>query len=413
MLTSRERVIAAIEHREPDRVPVDLGSNITSGISARTLVELRKHLGLPDRLTKVYEIIQMLGLVEEDVVDALCVDILPVHQLKALSGIEYGNYKPWKLFDGTEVLVPGQFDVEIDTDGSLLLHDGCDPSAPVIFKMPRDGYYFDGVGDQSLSMEYTPPPLEDMEEQYAQPVPARELEFLAEQAVQLRKTDKALFLEIWPYVGAPGAGNMCDWLCLMASDPEYVSRLFEMKAAADIEKLQSLWRYIGDNADIFGIDAFDYGTQRAEMFSPELFERYYLPYYKTINSWVHSNTPWKTWKHCCGSICNILPMFVESGLDCINPVQCSADGMEPTRLKEKFGDKITFWGGAINTQQTLPFGTPDEVYHEALERIRILGQGGGFVFNAIHNIQAKTPPENIVAMYQAVKDCGKYPLACA
>ena len=168
--------------------------------------------------------------------------------------------------------------------------------------------------------------------------------------------------------------------------------------------LETLYKYLGDNIDLLGIDGQDFGSQRAELFSPDMFEQFYLPYYKTINDWVHQHTPWKTWKHCCGSIPKFMPHFVASGLDCLNPVQCSAAGMDAVTLKRDFGDELTFWGGGVDTQHTLPFGTPDEVYEEVSQRVKTFGPGGGFVFNAIHNVQHGTTPQNFLAMMQAVKD---------
>jgi uroporphyrinogen-III decarboxylase len=130
----------------------------------------------------------------------------------------------------------------------------------------------------------------------------------------------------------------------------------------------------------------------------------WLPRYRKINDWIHGNTKWKTFKHSCGAIEPLIETFIDSGFDCLNPVQCSADGMAPEGLKDKHGSRITFWGGGVNTQQTLPFGSPGEVKAEVLERCRVFAPGGGFVFNAIHNVQALTPVENVVAMIDAVHE---------
>ena len=163
---------------------------------------------------------------------------------------------------------------------------------------------------------------------------------------------------------------------------------------------ERVWDAIGDRADIVGIDGQDFGSQRGELFSPELFEEVYYPHYKAVNAWVHEHTTWKTWQHTCGSVRKILPMLVESGLDAIDPVQCSAEGMDPVWLKRTFGDKITFWGGGVDTQRTLPFGSTDEVRREVAERVQVFGKGGGFVFDPVHNVQHSTPPENIAAAYE-------------
>jgi len=409
-MTSRERVRQAIEHREPDRVPVDLGGSIMSGIMAQPLARLRRHLGLADRPPKVYEVFQMLGEVEPDLVERLGLDVLPVEPRSLFFNIPRENYKPWRLFDGTAVLVPGRFAVETDAEGNWLLHDGGDPTKPVVAKMPRGGYYFDAISDTALHLDYTPPPLADLERECSRPIPPERLDYLAAEAARLRPTGKALFLGAWFDVGVPWVGNTADWLCLMASDPEYVDRLAEIHTAALLRRLEALYAALGDTIDIFGVDGADFGTQRAELFSPEFFERFYLPFYKVVCGWVHDHTPWKTWKHTCGSVIHLMPYLTEGGIDCLNPVQCSAAGMDPRTLKREFGDRITFWGGGVDTQKTLPFGRPDEVYAEVRERIRIFAPSGGFVFNPVHNIQANTPPENMEAMFQALRDYGAYPI---
>lgn len=407
-MTSRERVLAAIEHREPDRVPLDLGGTIMSGITAQALAKLRRVLKLEERLPRVYEVFQMLGEVEPDVVDALGIDVLPVEPETLFFNLRRTGYKPWTLFDGTRVLVPGSFDVEVDSNGDWLLHDGGRRENPVAARMPKDGFYFDWVQDQSLQLDFTPPPLAEMEKLYLQPVDPKRLDELAAAAQRLRPTGKALLLGDWFDFGPASVGSTPNWLCLLATDPEYVERLFALRAEGDVARLEQVHRALGSSIDIIGIDGHDYGTQRAELFSPEAFERFHFPYYKAVIGWVRAHTAWKTWKHTCGSAAKFIPFLIEAGLDCLNPVQCSAAGMDAASLKERFGARLTFWGGAVDTQKTLPFGTPDEVYAEVAERIRIFGPGGGFVFNPIHNVQGNTPPENLDALFRAFRDHAAY-----
>jgi uroporphyrinogen-III decarboxylase len=148
----------------------------------------------------------------------------------------------------------------------------------------------------------------------------------------------------------------------------------------------------------------DFGTQISTFCSSDTFRDIYMPYYKKVNSWIHENTSWKTFKHSCGAIEPFIPLLIESGFDILNPVQCSARGMDPALLKQKYGKDIVFWGGGIDTQQLLPFGTPDQIRRQVKERCEIFGKDGGFVFNSIHNIQANTPTENIVAIFEALKN---------
>ncbi|MHB0936915.1 MAG: uroporphyrinogen decarboxylase family protein [Armatimonadota bacterium] len=408
-MNSRERVIAVIEHREPDRVPVDLGGTIMSGIMAQALDKVRPFLGLESRPPRVYEVFQMLGEVEPDMVERVGIDVLPVEPETLFFGLKRRNYKAWTLFDGTPVRVPGQFNV-VDTGDHLIIHDEGDPAKPAVGRMPKNGYYFDQIGDQELHPGYVPPSLEEMKAAYLRPIKTQKLEFMASEAERLRPTGKALLLGDWFDFGPASVGNMPDWLCLLAAEPEYVEELFALKAEGDLLRLAQVKAYLGDNIDLFGVDGADYGTQRAEMFSAEMFEQFYLPYYRAVIGWIRANTPWKTWKHTCGAARKFIPYFIDAGLDCLNPVQCSADGMDPIGLKHDFGKYITFWGGGVDTQRTLPFGTPEEVYQEVAARIRIFAPGGGFVFNTIHNIQANTPPENLDALFRALRDYGEYPI---
>jgi hypothetical protein len=300
------------------------------------------------------------------------------------------------------VLVPGQFDVEVDSEGNWLMHDEGDINKPVVARMPKDGYYFDIMSMTQTDPNFSPPSLEDVRRENI--FTDEELAFMQEQAERLRKkTDKALFLGAWGYFGLPIVGSIPDFLCLLLLDKSYVKDLFSVRTEVAIKNMERAKEYLGDNIDIFGLDGFDYGSQKSELFGPELFEELFLPYLKQQNEWVHRNTTWKTWQHTCGSITQILPMLVESGLDILNPVQTSAEGMEPAWLKQTFGTQLTFWGGGVDTQKTLPFGTKEEVKKEVEERIDIFGTGGGFVFNTIHNIQQNTPPENIAAAYDAVQ----------
>jgi uroporphyrinogen-III decarboxylase len=257
--------------------------------------------------------------------------------------------------------------------------------------------------------DYVPPPLEEVRGE--EHIGTEELEFLAARAESLRRdTDKALLLGCWGKAGLPWVGSIPDFLVLQALDPGYVRDLFAVRTETAIDNLARLARYLGDNIDILGLDGTDYGAQNAELFSPDTFAELYVPGFRRQNDWVHEHTPWKTWLHSCGSITRILPLLADTGLDILNPVQLSAEGMDARWLKEEFGDRLTFWGGGIDTQKTLPFGTPEEVAEQVRERLRVFAPGGGFVFNTIHNVQQDTPPENIVAAYDTARSAGTYPL---
>ncbi len=411
-MTSRERVRTALGFQEPDRVPIDLGSNLQSGIMAHALDRLRRHLGLDPTPVKVHEVFQMLGEVEPDVVERLGADVLPVEPLVQFFGLRREGWKPWRLWDGTEVQVPGQFQVEVDDEGSWLLHTEGDPSRPVEARMPADGFYFDMPALTESRPDWSPPsPAAVRAEHVLEP---RELEHMQARAQRLRaETDKALMLGAWDATGLPWVGSIPDFLMLTATDPGYVRELFEARTEAALENLQRLADHLGDSIDIIGVEGTDYAGQDRELIRPELFGELCVPFFRRQNEWIHGHTGWKTWFHCCGSIPRLLPMLIDAGVDIINPVQTSAAGMDPRALKQRFGGKIAFWGGGVDTQRTLPFGTPEEVAREVRDRIRVFAPGGGYVFNPVHNIQQGTPPANIAAAYDAAREWGVYPIPSA
>ncbi len=186
--------------------------------------------------------------------------------------------------------------------------------------------------------------------------------------------------------------------------PEYIKEIFELQCEIALKNLELSYQAVGDRIDVVIISGTDFGAQDGPFISPDMFREFYKPFYKKINDWIHKNTPWKTFYHSCGSIFALLDDFVEMGVDILNPVQTSAKDMNPRILKEKYGDKLVFWGGGVDTQKTLPFGSPEEVRNEVTERCRIFGKGGGFVFATIHNIQSNVPIENLIAMFQAVQE---------
>ncbi|NPV53451.1 MAG: methyltransferase [Firmicutes bacterium] len=380
-----------------------------SGIMAEALHRLRRELGLEEGIVKVYDVFQMLGEVELDLVERFHVDVLPVEPPALFFGIRREDYKPWQLFDGTPVLVPGDFNVEIGADGSWLLHEGGKPSAPVVGRMPKGGYYFEDLSLLQRSDDVERPRLEDLREQCS--LTDEELMVMAERAAYLRShTDKALVAGFWLKSGLGIIGSLNNFLLLIGLDREYVKEFLHAKHEIIMENLKRLWRAIGDNIDVVGLEGFDFGTQRSELISPSDFYELYIPYYKEQNAWVHEHTPWKTFQHCCGSITKILPMLVETGIDALNPVQCTAAGMDPVWLKDQFGSHLTFWGGGVDTQSVLPYGSPEEVRAQVRDRIRIFAPGGGYVFCPVHNIQYGVPAGNIVAAYEAAYEYGRYPV---
>jgi uroporphyrinogen-III decarboxylase len=185
---------------------------------------------------------------------------------------------------------------------------------------------------------------------------------------------------------------------------DYVYEVFRRQCEIGLANLAKIYDAVGDRVDAVFITGTDFGAQHGPFISPRAYRRLYQPFHRQVNDWVHKHTPWKTFIHSCGSVAALLPDIVEAGFDILNPVQCSAAGMDPQTLKDRFGARLTFWGGGVDTQKTLPFGTPDEVRREVKGRIAIFNRGGGFVFNTVHNVQANTPRENLVALYEALRE---------
>jgi hypothetical protein len=414
-MTSRERVRAALQHRQPDRVPLDLGSTPVTGIHASAYARLRAALGFPKQRPRVGEPFQMLADLEDEVAQRLGVDTVAVQLPSTLFGFPNTNWKPFTLFDGTEVLVSEFFNATTDANGDLLMHPQGDLSAPPCARMPKGGHFFDAIVRQDPQAEAHLDPREFAEQQISR-YSDEQLSFLQRQADDLyRNTDKSLVGCWWQggigdialvpglSVAQPkGIRDPQRWYEMLVENPEYARQIFELQVAVAFENLLLYRQAVGSKIDVIVVSGTDFGSQRGPFLSPALYRDLWKPFHRQINDWVHAHTTWKTFFHTCGSIVAFLDDFIEAGVDIINPVQCSAAGMDAQRLKEKYGDKLVFWGGGVDTQQTLPFGTPGQVRAEVAERVRVFNQGGGFVFNTIHNIQANTPTENMLALFETV-----------
>ena len=201
-----------------------------------------------------------------------------------------------------------------------------------------------------------------------------------------------------------GIRDITEWYISTRSRRNFVHAIFDRQCEIALGNLARIAARLGDLVDVVYICGTDFGTQNSSFCSAATFRELWMPYYQRVNNWIHKNTRWLTFKHSCGAVAKFLPSFIESGFDILNPVQCSATGMDPEELKSTYGQNLVFWGGGVDTQQVLPFGTPREVREQVLRRCEIFAAGGGFVFCTIHNIQAETPVENIVAMLDAVHE---------
>jgi uroporphyrinogen-III decarboxylase len=281
--------------------------------------------------------------------------------------------------------------------------------------MPAGGHFFDSIIRQDPIDEDKLNPEDNLEEFSI--LSDSEVEHYKNLAEKLyTQTDKALFCTIGglsfgdialvpaPWVKHPkGIRDIQEWYMSTALRPDYIKTVFDKQADIALENLKLLNNAVGDKISVIQTNGTDFGTQNGPFLSPDQYKELYFPYQKRLHDWIHENTNWKIFIHSCGSIYPLLGHIVDAGFDILNPVQCSATNMDPVQLKKEYGKDLVFWGGGVDTQKTLPFGTPDEVREEVKERIEVLGEGGGFVFCSIHNVVANVPIENLLAMFETVK----------
>ena len=423
-MNSRERMQLALNHQEPDRVPLDLGGSSVTGMHVSTVYQLRQALALdpPGTPVKVIRPYLMLGEIAPDLIDALGIDTVRLAGRGNMFGFQMERWKEWATFDGTPVLVPEEFNADPEPNGDILQYPQGDKSLPPSGRMPEGGWYFDAIIRQPPIDEDQLDPQDNLEE--FGPVSDDELEHYARTAERLyAETDKAIFAQLpgtafgdialvpAPWLRNPkGIRDVAEWYMSTVTRPDYVYALFERQCEIALANLERLYRVIGDRVDVAYMTGTDFGMQTGPFISPQTYRTLYKPFHVRLNDWVHEHTSAKVFIHTCGSVFDLIPDFIEAGFDILNPVQCSAARMDPAELKRRFGDRLAFWGGGVDTQHTLPFGTPDEVRREVRERIRAFGPGGGFVFNPIHNVQARTPIENLLAMFETLREYGVYPL---
>jgi hypothetical protein len=414
-MNSRERVVSALNHRKPDRVPVDFGGTSVTGIHISCVAGLRNHYGLERRAIRAIDCGQMLGEIEDDLKSAMGIDVVGVSKRTNRFGFANDDWRPWRMYDGLEILVPGDFNVTIDANGDTLLHPQGDRSAAPSARMPLGGFFFDAVVRQEPIEEERLDPNDNLEEFGC--ISDEELSFLEARCSHARATGRAVvaafggtsFGDIAHVPGVSlkrprGIRDVTEWYISIHSRRDYIRQVFSGQCKIALANLEKIAAQVGNQVDVVMICGTDFGTQSSSFCSVDTFRELWFPYYQAVNRWIHQNTSWKTLKHSCGAVEKFIPSFIEAGFDILNPVQCSAAGMDPEHLEEKYGECLVFWGGGVDTQSVLPFGTPSQVREQVLRRCEIFSRRGGFVFNAVHNIQAGTPVDNIVAMIDAVAE---------
>jgi hypothetical protein len=414
-MNHKERIVKALAHQESDKIPVDFGSTPVTGLHALCVAGLRDYYGLEKRPVRVSEPYQFLADMEEDLLDAMGIDTVGIIPLNTLFGFPNENWKEFKTPWGQVVLVSGHFKTTETPDGGILIYPQGDMKAHASGHMPKSGYFFDTIIRQDHFDENTLNPEDNMEE-FA-PISEEELRYFETEANRLAHSARAVVANFGgtgfgdialvpaPFLKDPrGIRDITEWYISTVTRQDYIHKVFSRQCDIAIENLEKIHRVVRDVVSVVYICGADFGTQDSQFCSTETFDSLYAPYYKRLNKWIHENTSWKTFKHCCGAVEPFMSHFIQAGFDIINPVQLSAKGMDPKTLKDRYGDGLVFWGGGVDTQKTLPFGTPEQVRQEVLKNCQIFSKRGGFVFNTVHNIQANVPIENIVAMINAVKE---------
>jgi len=412
--SSRENFIKTINHVLPDRVVVDFGSTAVTGIHVVIVEKLREYYGLEKRPVKVIEPYQMLGEIDPELIREMNIDVVGLLGEKNMFGIKNSNWKVHRTPWGQEVMFPGDFNYTRNDNGDILIYPEGDASVPPSAMMPKSGYFFDAL-DRQEPVDDSNLRLEDNLEEFSL-ISDHDLEYWKEQVRSVEKRDKAVIASL----GGTALGDIAlvpavqlkhpkgirgveEWYISTLTREDFIRELYDRQTDIALENLKKIYGVIGNGIDVVFICGTDFGTQNSTFCSPETYARVWLPYYKKVNNWIHQNTGWKTFKHSCGAVESLMDLFIESGFDIINPVQINASGMDPRLLKRKYGDRIVFWGGGVDTQGAFAFGTTQQVREQVKVQCDILNKNGGFVFNTIHNIQANVPFGNVIAMLEALK----------
>ena len=412
-MTGRERVIAALNFKQPDKVPLDFNAHRSSGISVIAYRELRKYLDLPPSPIYVYDLIQQLAIVEQDVLNLFDADIFQL-------GCDFDKRpeycQDWQLEDGTPCKVPAMVDLRKEPDGGFIYNS----RGLLIGKQPKGCYYFEQAHfpladdfekenfsdyeDIANDVMWLNVPCPPMPVDYKTPRGAKDLRETA--AATRDSTDRAIFgifggnlVETGQYIF-----RMDNFLCELLANPERIHKFLDALMERHMVNLKAYLDAVGNYIDIIGFGD-DMGSQNGPQFSPDVYMEFFYPREKQMWSYIHERFPeMKICLHCCGGVRPFMPLMAEAGLDAINPVQFTCKDMALTDLKKELYGKLTLWGGGCDTRDILPHGKPESIRPHVRQNIETLNKGGGFVFQQVHNIQADVPPANVVEMFKAVRE---------
>lgn len=403
-MTSRERVIQTLEHQAPDMIPIDFASSRVTGIHAMAYNRLTGTLGLQSEGVRVYDVPQMLADPEEPIMKFFETDVVQLHRLVPAPpiGFRIDKYKSDRLQDDSIAFFPFQYDPKKDAAGNLIIYN--QKGIPA-YMMPKDGFYFSRIHNPMAAVETR----QDLDAFDLHEFVDGEAEWLEGESKRVRETECAVlgqfggnFLE---------RGNrlfgMEKFLIMLLTDPKLAEYFFDKLLEATLEDFDHYLEAVGDRVDIIQLND-DLGHQDGPLISEDLYKRLIKPYHKKLYQYIRKRTDMYLFLHSCGSIYPFIPHLIEIGVQILNPVQYRARDMDPQRLKREFGRDLVFWGGGCDTQQVLAAGSVAEVRQETERMIDIFAPGGGFVFAQVHNIQPLVPLENILAMFEVVKERRSY-----
>ena len=400
-MNSRERILAAIDHREPDRVPVDFGSNPSSGISATAYNKLKKHLGLAGGHARVYDVIQQLARPENDILDRFGVDVVDVGRV--VNGADE-NWYDVRLTDGVAGQFPSWFKPARRDDGAFEV----EVEGYTIARMPPGGMSFDQIYYPYL--DGYPDTFADLPNAMSKVLRGEgemnSWDQLRDDAFKLRAvSDRAITIGCGCSLFEWGAflRRQDNFLMDLLVEQKKVEALLDALMEIHLAALEKVCAAVADCIDIVRFSD-DLGMTAGPIMSPAIYRKLFKPRHALLNEIVHKHTGVKTFLHSCGSIYALLPDLIEAGFDIINPVQTNCQDMEPRRMKDEFGSDITFWGGGCDSMNVLNNGSAEQVKKHVFERLEIFAPGGGYIFSTVHNILPEAPPQNIQAIFEAVAE---------
>lgn len=416
-MNSRERVKAALSHIETDRVPVDLGSTSTTGINLYSYLSLMRFLGIESKDAPfVYDPMQMLCEVDESLLKRLSGDVIGLHPVVNCFGTDNRKTSIQKFSSECTCRISSGLrfsQKEKAGDWEVFIEGNSDIRPRAI--MPANQMFFDVIPYRQTDFEEAVSGKAEFSSRFSS--------FTEDELNAYQKTAQALYknsdyaivadlnlMALGGYLAitAPGISfpkgirSLDTWLETLLLNPDYVHEVFSLQCDKAIHNAILLHEAVGNDIEALFVSGTDFGTQDSLLLSKDIFRSLYKPYYTRFNTWVHEHTSWKTFYHSCGAVYDLLPDFIEMGVDIINPVQFTAKGMELQRLKSQFGDQLVFWGGGVDTQHTLVEGPAEKISDEVRNITELMKKDGGFVFAPIHNIQKDVPAEHIIMAYDAI-----------